>query len=258
MSLAFSFAGDLKNTPVILLHAFPLNRSMWRFQLDGLSDQAYLLAPDLPGFGESALSDEPASMSLYVQQLITFMDEQKIEQAVLVGCSMGGYILFEFWRMMPRRVLGLILCDTKAEADTDEARQNRLDLADAVRKNGTSQLAQAMPEKLLGKTTQGNKTELVTEISEIIKSTNPEAVAQAQLAMASRPNSTQTLESIITPTLIIVGEEDLLTPPQAALSMHEKIPTSKFEIIPNAGHLSPLEQPDAVNNAITDFLQATC
>lgn len=258
MSLAFSSAGSSKNTPVILIHAFPLNRSMWRFQLERLSDHSYVLAPDLPGFGESALSDEPASMSLYVQQLITFMDEHKIEQAVLGGCSMGGYILFEFWRVMPRRVLGLILCDTKAEADTDDARENRLEMADAVRKNGTSQLAQAMPEKLLGKTTQDKKIEMVSEISKSIKSTNPEAVAQAQLAMASRADSIQTLDSIIAPTLILVGEEDVLTPPQAAQSMHDKIPTAKIEIIQQAGHLSPLEQPDSVNNAINDFLQSTC
>lgn len=258
MSLTFSSAGNPKNTPFILIHAFPLNRSMWRYQLEGLSDKALLLAPDLPGFGESQLSEEAASMSLYVQQLIAFMDEQKVEQAVLGGCSMGGYILFEFWRMMPRRVLGLILCDTKAEADTDDARQNRLDMAESVRKNGTSQLAQTLPEKLLGNTTQSNKIELVTEISTIIKSTNPESVAQAQLAMASRGDSTKMLESIVAPTLIIVGEEDVLTPPQAAHSMHDRIPKSKLEIIPKAGHLSPLEQPDKVNTKINNFLQSAC
>ncbi|MDP8244567.1 MAG: alpha/beta hydrolase [Candidatus Hinthialibacter antarcticus] len=258
MSLAFSSAGDPNNTPVILLHAFPLNHQMWRHQLEGLSESAYVLAPDLPGFGESPLSETPGSMSDYVKQIITFMGEQKIEQAVLGGCSMGGYILFEFWRTMPRRILGLILYDTRAEADSGEQINNRLKMAETVRNEGVGMLVKDMPEKLLGKTTQTNNKEMVREIENTIKTTPPEGVVQAQVAMASRPGSLVTLESIIAPTLIIVGEEDILTPPSAAETMHQKIPTSELVLIKKAGHLSPLEQPGPVNLAMHNFLQSTC
>lgn len=257
MSLAFSSAGDPNQIPVILLHAFPLNRLMWRHQLESLSEQAYILAPDLPGFGDSPLSDSPGSMNDYVQQVIAFMDEQKIEQAVLGGCSMGGYILFEFWRIMPRRILGLILCDTRAEADSGEQMNNRLKMAETVRRDGVNLLVQDIPEKLLGKTTQSQNPEMVREIENTIQSTNPEGVVQAQVAMAARPGSLVTLESIIAPTLIIVGEEDILTPPSAAQTMHQRIPTSDMVIIEKAGHLSPLEQPGLVNSAMHNFLQST-
>ncbi len=258
MGLAFSSAGNPNNVPLILLHAFPLDRQMWRHQLDGLSENAYVLAPDLPGFGDSPLSDTPGSMADYVKQIITFMDEQNIEQALIGGCSMGGYILFEFWRTMPRRIMGLMLCNTKAEADTGEQMNNRFKMAETVRNEGVDLLVGTMPEKLLGKTTQSKNYELVKEIEESIESTNQEGIVQAQIAMASRPGSLVTLESIVAPTLIIVGEEDELTPPSAAEVMHQRIPTADLVIVNNAGHLSPIEQPNIVNAAILNFLQSTC
>jgi len=254
MNLAYSESGNPNARPLVLIHAFPLNRAMWKHQLDGLSNCAHLIAPDTPGFGESPTLSEGPTMAAYVSAIAGFLDRMKIEKAVFAGCSMGGYILFELLRSYPDRVEGLILCDTRAEADASDARETRMQAIQIVREYGLAPVAQGMIPKLLCPNTLESNPDLVSEIESAILSNQPEGIIHAQQAMSDRTDSVQTLHSIGIPTLILVGESDELTPPDLARSMHEMIRGSRLEILPKAGHLSPLEQPQAANTAIRTFL----
>lgn len=254
MPLIYSENSNKGKLTLVLIHAFPLNRHMWKYQLTGLQDSVHVIAPDLPGFGESKRLQESPSINAYGKALFELLDSMGIEKAIFGGCSLGGYILFELWRMAPQRVSGLILCDTRAEADTPEVRKNREKSIEEVLTKGTSPLAEAMPLKLLSPTTYQNHNHVVSEVTNAILGNARIGIADAQLALASRLDSTETLATISVPTLIIVGEDDLLTPPNLARSMQGQIPHSHINIIPSAGHLSPLEQPERVNSAIWTFL----
>ncbi|MBN2327896.1 MAG: alpha/beta fold hydrolase [Candidatus Omnitrophica bacterium] len=255
MPIAFSDNKNSSKRPLVLIHAFPLDRRMWDHQVNGLENIIRVIAPDTPGFGNSdRLTDKP-SMSAYVTSLLQFLDDQGIEQAVFGGCSMGGYILFELWRKAPERTAGLILWDTRADADAPDARENRLKTIKEVRENGAASLAETMPAKLLSPVTFKTRTDLVDELKKTILNNPKEGIADAQQALADRPDSTNTLRTITAPALILVGEDDVLTPPELAQSMHSQIQNSRLEIIPQAGHLSPLEQPEKTNAIVESFLR---
>ncbi|MBI1387937.1 MAG: alpha/beta fold hydrolase [bacterium] len=256
MMLSYLEAGNRTQPPLILIHAFPVHQSMWKHQLEGLKEHVWVIAPGTPGFGGSALLDGEARMENYVAEILHFMDELGVEQAAFAGCSMGGYILFELWRRASHRVRALIFCDTRAEADSPEARDNRFKVADQVRNEGTGSLADGMPAKLLGTTTQQQNPQLVEEIAAMIREADPEAVARGQTAMARRSESVSTLPAISAPVLVIVGEEDAITPPDAARTIVSGVPNARLEMIEKAGHLSPFEQPEAVNRFIVTFLAA--
>lgn len=256
MSLSFSERGDKPHSlPLVLVHAFPLNRHMWRYQLDDLSDLTPVFAPDLPGFGESPVLNENPSMTAYAMELDIFLNERGIKKAVLGGCSMGGYILFEYWRQNPQRVAGMILCDTRAEADTNEAREKRQKNIDLIQNEGLHPLAEAMIGGLLGQESQENRLDLKKEIHDAIVSNPVTGVAHALQALSDRPNSTKTIQTVTVPCQVIVGEQDTLTPPDLARMMHDALPHSSLHVIPRAGHLSPLEQPEMVNKAVRKFLE---
>lgn len=254
MTIHFIENKNTSSLPLILIHAFPLNRWMWKHQVEGLEDCIRVIAPDIPGFGESERLMEPPSMRAYVKSLLNFLNSKEMEKAIFGGCSMGGYILFELWRYAPERVAGFILCDTRAEADTQEMRQNRKKSIEDVRANGTAKLTETMLPKLISPATVQTQDDLMNDLRNIILNTDKEGIADAQQALADRPDSLETLKTIIVPTLILVGEDDILTPPDVAGFMQERIPNSNLEIIPNAGHLSPLEQPERTNEAIRTFL----
>lgn len=262
MDLAYSENGKSVAPHLVLIHAFPLNRSMWKYQLDGLADHAHVIAPDLYGCGETPIysrGETPIytikpNMTYYARTIIHFLNQMSINKAILGGCSMGGYILFELWRAYPERFAGLILCDTRAEADTLEARAVRLQSVEAILEQGLSPLAEGMIPKLLSSNTLETKPDLVSDIKNAILTNNKKGVAYAQYAMARRPESTETLYTIDVPTLILVGEQDVLTPPDLARSMNEKIPHSQLHVLPEAGHLSPVEQPEMANQLIRGFI----
>ncbi len=256
MKLAYFEKGNPDNLPLILIHAFPLNRQMWRNQLQDLSSISYVLAPDLPGFGESLNLQGDIHIHAYADAIIEFMDHFPLSKAVLAGCSMGGYILFDLWRRYPERIAGLILADTRSEADSPEAKEKRLNTIAQVQEEGTAPLAESMVPNLLSDSTIMNNDDIVKEVRDMILSTSPQAVTHALHALAGRPDSTDTLYSITVPTLIIVGEDDGITPPEIAQSMQKNIPKAQLAIIPNAGHLSPLENPKEVNSRMQDFLVA--
>ncbi len=250
MNISYSEKGDMSALPLVLIHAFPLNRRMWTRQMDGLSDKLRTLAPDLPGFGETPVHVDDQSMAAYVKKLKQFLDGKGIYKAVFAGCSMGGYVLFEFWRTYPDTMSGMILCDTRAEADTEETKANRMKSIEDVREKGIGPLAETMIPKLLSSETVSSREELVSEVREIILSNTTEGVANALAAMAERPDSTDTLNIIDIPTLLIAGKEDIITPPEVAENMQTKMKNARVEIIPGAGHLSPIERPELVNQSI--------
>jgi 3-oxoadipate enol-lactonase len=164
MNLSYTMKGSSDNLPLVLIHAFPLNKAMWRHQLEDLSDIACVIAPDTPGFGESPVLSEPPTMNAYVKKFQDLLSSLNIEKAVFCGCSMGGYILFELWRQCPERVAGLILCDTRAEADGEEARKKRENSIEQVNAQGTQATAEAMLPVLAGQHTRQNRQALVEEI----------------------------------------------------------------------------------------------
>ncbi len=254
MTLAFSRNSSLETPALVLIHAFPLNSKMWKHQLNGLDDTIQVIAPDMPGFGESEPFTEVPSMGAYVRSLLSFLDTQNIKQAIFAGCSMGGYILFELWRVAPERVRGLILCDTRAEADAPEMREVRMKTIEQVLQNGPAELAEAMLPKLVSSSTLEKRPDLMEKLKQFIINNPNQGIAHALQALADRPDSSNDLPTINVPVLILVGEDDQLTPPDLAKSMHNKIPGSRLGIIKNAGHLSPLEQPERANTVIRTFL----
>lgn len=254
MELHFVNQGSSK-TPIVLLHAFPVTYEMWQHQIDALSAKHEVYALDLPGFGASPTLREEASIASYAHAVLALLDEQGVEKAVFGGCSMGGYIVFEIWRQAPKRVAGMILCDTRADADTDATKEARQQSIENVRASGLDQLAEGMIGKVFGETTLNTKTDLVASTKHIILENSPVGVIHALQAMASRPDSTEDLPSIKVPVLIIVGSEDKVTPMSAAKRMADELPSAEIVEIPNAGHLSPIEQPEVVNQAMQTFLK---
>jgi pimeloyl-ACP methyl ester carboxylesterase len=254
MELHFVNQGSSK-TPLVLLHAFPVTYAMWQHQIGALSDKHEVYALDLPGFGSSPTLREDASIAAYARAVLALLDEQGIGKAVFGGCSMGGYIIFEIWRQAKKRVAGMILCDTRAEADTEATKEARQQSIENVRANGLDQLAEGMIGKVFGETTISKNQDLVASIKHTIQESSPVGVIHALQAMASRPDSTEDLSMMKVPALILVGSEDKVTPMSAAKRMADELPNAELIEIANAGHLSPIEQPEAVNAAMQKFLK---
>lgn len=241
--------------PVVLLHAFPLSADMWRPQLDRVQDGCRLIAPDLRGFGPSAGAlDGPATMDTMADGVEAVLDALEIDRAVIGGLSMGGYVTFALYRHHPGRFSGVVLADTKATADTPEGREARRKMIDLVRAEGAGAVADQMIPKLLGETSQRERPQLATTVRALIEANGPEGIAAAIEAMMGRPDSTPLLPSISVPALIVVGSEDTLTPPADAEAMQRKLDRSRLVVLPQAGHLSNMETPDAFSQALTDFL----
>lgn len=239
--------------PVVFLHGFPHDRSLWAPQLGALVDRCRCIAPDLRGFGETG-GGGPHTMNRYADDIVALLDVLKIERAVIAGLSMGGYIAFAFWRRHRARVRGLILADTRPGADTAEGREKRRSMIDAVRAGGMDAVAEAQVTGMLGKTTREKHPELGATVGRMVTRAPVDGVVGALEAMIARPDSTETLRTIDVPTLIVVGDEDVLTPPKEARAMHEAIRGSRLEILGGAGHLSNLERPSAFNHVVSEFV----
>ncbi|GAA4909574.1 pimeloyl-ACP methyl ester carboxylesterase [Nonomuraea thailandensis] len=240
----------------MLLHAFPLSSAMWLAQREGLARVCRVITPDLRGFGGSRLGEDEPSVDLMADDVARLLDEEGIDRAVVGGLSMGGYVTMAFCRRHPDRVLGVILADTKAGADPPAARDNRERIAQAVVSGGSEVLVTEVLPALIGRTTRERRAMVFGRVKGLVQSAPPGAVAWAQRAMAARPDSFETLSGLKVPLLIIVGEEDELSPPSDAEAMAQAVPEGKVEIIPKAGHLSAVEQPEAFNTAVIRFLKA--
>ncbi len=252
-SMAYSEAG--KGLPLVFVHGYPLNRRMWQPQLEGLADVARLLAPDLRGHGESQAVPGPYSVDLFADDLAAFLDALGIRQKiVLCGLSMGGYIVFAFYRKYAARLAGLILTATRAAADSPQARLGRDQSAELARQQGVNAIVDAMLPKLLAPATFQTRPELVEQARQVMAANSLEGVLGDLVALKERPDSTPTLSGIHIPTLLLPGAEDQIIPLPEAQAMQAAIRGSVLEVIPDAGHLLNLENPAAFNAAIRRFL----
>jgi 3-oxoadipate enol-lactonase len=250
LRLSYKEAGE--GEPLLLLHAFPLSGRMWDGQADHLPGRC--LIPDLSGFGASAAASDINQMSDFAQDAAALLDHLGIERTVLLGLSMGGYAALAFAEAFPGRLRGLVLADTRAGADAPEARERRLTIARDVLEKGSGFLPDALVPKLLGAGTQASNPGLVEQVRRWVAEAPPAGVAAAQRGMAERPDRSGVLPRIAVPTLVIVGEEDELTPPAESRSLAAAIPKADLTALPGAGHLSNLEQPEAFNRSVSGFL----
>lgn len=237
--------------PLLLLHAFPLSGAMWQPQIDALASDYRLLVPDLPGFGDTPLPDVPYTLDDLADTLAALLDEKGLEQVTLAGLSMGGYIAFSMLRYHPQRISALILADTRAGADTEQGKAGRETNARLVETEGSAAIADKMLPSLLS---PAAASEQVASLRSLIERNDPAGIATALRAMAARNDSTDLLSGINVPTLVIVGADDALTPPAEAEKLHASIANSKLVVIPSAGHISNVEQPQAFMEAVREFL----
>ncbi|MDQ1387559.1 MAG: hypothetical protein QOF56_1013 [Acidobacteriaceae bacterium] len=244
-----------EGSPVILLHPFPANHEFWLPVAEALSTRYRLILPDMRGHGDSDVGDGPATVEKHAADIARVMDHAEIGRAPLVGVSIGGYALFEFWRRHRGRVAALALCNTKAPADSGEARAGRLQAANDVMERGTEPFFQSMIPRLLGKTTREARPDLVEGALRMMRKMSPQDVAQVQRGMATRPDSVDTLKTINVPTLLVTGDEDILTGVNEAELMRQHISGSQLRVIPKAGHYSPWEQPEEAGKLLRQFLE---
>jgi pimeloyl-ACP methyl ester carboxylesterase len=261
VDLAYIDRGD--GPPVVFLHGFPLDHTMWSSQIAALESTFRVIAPDLRGFGQSPLGNadpgQGISMEEYAEDVAQLLDALSIRQPiVLAGFSMGGYIAWQFVLKHADRVRALVQCDTKSTADTDDARETRLRMADNVAEWGSARIAEMTGPKLLASSSFEMKRPVVQAVRDVIERTSPAAIAAAQRGMARRPDVTSLLPLIKVPTLVVVGAEDVISPPQEMQQIASAIPNAQFVEIPNAGHMTTMENPDAVNVSIKSFLESVC
>jgi 3-oxoadipate enol-lactonase len=242
--------------PVVLLHPFPAHHELWLPAARPLSSRYRLILPDLRGHGDSGIGEGPATMEKHATDLERVLGDARVERAMFVGISIGGYILFEFWRRFRERVKALVLCNTKAQADNQEARTGRLQAATEVLERGTEPFFETTVQRLLGKTTRDTRPDLVEGALRMMRKMSAEDVAQVQRGMAERPDSVPALKTINVPTLLVTGDEDTLTGAPEAQLMQQNIPGSEIKIIPRAGHYSPWEQPEQVGSLLRQFVDS--
>jgi 3-oxoadipate enol-lactonase len=252
--ISYEVAGS--GPSVVLLHPFPVHHEFWLPVAQILSSRYRLILPDLRGHGESSLGNGPAAMQKHAADIARVMDAAGVDRAPLIGVSVGGYAIFEFWRGFRDRATALVLCNTKAPADSPEARANRLQTADDVLQRGTEPFFESMIQKLLGESTRRSRPELAEGALRMMRKMSAENVAGVQRGMAERSDSIATLKTITVPTLIITGDEDLLTGLPEAELMKQNIPGSQMKVVAKAGHYSPWEQSDEVGRLLRQFLDS--
>jgi pimeloyl-ACP methyl ester carboxylesterase len=236
---------------VLLLHAFPLHSGMWSRQIAALSPRFRVIAPDYPGLGKSTPRPEPSTMEFLAEQVLEVLGSAGVDRAIVAGLSMGGYLAFEIYRRRPGLFRGLALCDTKPGADTPEGAAGRETFARNALEKGLHWVADEMTPKLLRPKPDAA---VVKEVRALIGQGTPAGVAAAQRGMARRPDSFSPLATITCPTLVVVGEEDTLTPPPEAEKMAAAVKGAKLVRIPGAGHLPNVEQPALFDQALLDFV----
>jgi 3-oxoadipate enol-lactonase len=243
--------------PLLLLHGYPLNRKLWRPQLEGLTDTAHVIALDQRGNGESDTPEPPYSVDQLADDAAGLLDELGItEPAVVAGLSMGGYVALAFYRRHADRTAGLILASTRAGADSEAGKANRDKSAALAKEKGMDAIAESMLPKMLAPETYQGRPGLVAEVRHMMAATPLNGALGDLMAMRDRPDSTELLGGIQKPVLIIHGQEDQLIPPSEAEGMNERLPNARLTLVPRAGHLVNLEQPDEFNAAVRTFLRS--
>src|SRR3990172_7894049 len=249
-----SFTDQGTGQPVVLLHAFPLSRRMWDETVKAWSSRFRVLAPDLPGFGDSPIPAADFTMENCASEVNNFLRKRGVGgKVVLVGLSMGGYIAFEFMRQFPEKIRGVVLVATHPLPDTEATARGRQETAEFVLNEGSEALAGRLIPKLLGKTTLESKPDVVQRCRELIVDNSPSGIAKACHGLAARRDSTSLLQHILVPTLIVAGSEDALIPETRAIEMKQQIKTSQLEILKECGHLVNLEQPQTFHELVFHF-----
>jgi pimeloyl-ACP methyl ester carboxylesterase len=251
-----SAPGDTRADILVLIHAFPLGAGMWEGQSKGLPAGWRLIAPDLRGFGGSTIGepDDNPSIDDYASDVVDLLHELHIRSAAVGGCSMGGYAAFAVVRRAPELVRALIVIDSRSAADTSEGRANRRGMLAILEREGPSGVARDMMPKLLGRTTLNERPDVEPYVRRLVKQQSAAAVRGGIHRMMARPDSASVLEHLAVPLLIVVGEEDTLTPPDEARKMAAFRPNAQLVVLPRAGHLPNLERPEAFNETLHAFL----
>lgn len=246
---------DIGNgTALVLIHGFPFDRSQWMPQLEGMKDVARVIAPDLRGFGGAEEAPETMTMDGYATDVKDLLDRLGVDQAVICGLSMGGYVALALLAKHPHAVKGLILCNTRPGADSEQGREGRKASAKKIADEGMGPTAEMMVPKLLAEATRTSKPEVASMLKAMMERQRPGGAIAALRGMAARPDRTPMLPSIAVPTLVITGELDTLIPPMESEAMVAAIPGSELVVIPGVGHVSNLEDPQAFNGAVRKFL----
>ena len=245
-----------RGTPLVMLHGFPLDRTLWTHQRIALGRRARCIVPDFRGFGESAYAG-PTSVEQYADDVAALLDWIEVDHAVVCGLSMGGYVAMAMWRRHPERIRGLVLCDTRATADSDDAKAARNALIALATADGVAAIVPKQLSGILGKSTRERSPEIVGAMQSMMERQSVAGVVGALEAMRDRPDAQSTLSSITVPTLIVVGDEDVVTPLRDAEAMLALLPPEArghLERIPEAGHATCFERPSAVTHVLADFL----
>jgi pimeloyl-ACP methyl ester carboxylesterase len=248
-----NYADSGKGLPLVLMHGFPLDLRMWNAQIMELATRWRVIAPDFRGFGQSESTDPFTTESL-ADDVHALLEEIRTLPCVLAGLSMGGYVALAYVRKYPGDLRGLILVDTKAAGDDAQGRENRNKMIELVRSKGSTAVADQMLPKMLAQDTPRNRPAQAQALRSMMEACPPRTIENALVALRDRPDQSETLPSIPVPTLIVVGGEDAITPVSVAESMQKQIPSSRLAVIKGAGHMSPMEQPPQVNQAISRFL----
>jgi len=250
------YASEGQGPPIVLLHGFPLNRAMWEPQVSVLRERFTVITPDLVGFGES---DPPASpdgmtMDVFAQAVVRLLEILGHDRVILGGSSMGGYVLFRVLALAAARISGLVIADSRAGADSDEARQRRMATIARIRQQGPEGFLGEFAAGLVGTTTKTARPGVADTVRRLVGTPPVPTLVGALTAMATRPDSRPLLASVAVPALVLVGEEDTLTPPDAAREMAAGIRGARLVTIPAAGHLANLEVPEMFNASLLDFV----
>jgi 3-oxoadipate enol-lactonase len=244
-----------KGQPVLFVHGFPLTHAMWNAQIAAFSGKYRVIAPDLRGFGESPSAGDTLTMERCADDMHGLLHGVFVDNPIVFcGLSMGGYIAWQFFQKYRAQLKALILCDTRATADSPEAAAGRRKLAESVLSDGVQSAIDVMLPRLFSPKTTERFPQLIAEAKAMILRNKPQGVAAGLLGLAERPDCTALLGSIDVPTLVICGQDDQITSANEMRGMAEAIPGSTYVEIPSAGHMSPIENPDAVNRAISQFL----
>lgn len=244
------------NTPIIFLHGYPFDKTMWQGQLAFLQSSYRLLPCDIRGFGKSTDQDSSLSIDLFAQDLVLFMDALKIDKAIVCGLSMGGFIALNAQKRFPERFEALILCDTQCIPDSPEVKEKRYATIEEISTNGAAEFNEGFIKSVFHKSTLANKKELVEKLRQVVFFNSKHIIKQGLVALAERSETCSSLNEIRIPTLIICGREDEVTPLAQSEQMHASITGSILQVIEHAGHVSNLEQPDIFNQHLRNFLSA--
>ncbi len=240
--------------PIIFLHGFPFDKTMWQPQLEFLKSTNRVIALDLRGFGKSTDEKSPLSIDLFGDDLIAFMDVLNISKAIVCGLSMGGYVALNVLSRFSARFKALILCDTQCIADSPPVKEKRNKTIEQIRAEGTTLFNDGFIKSVFHENTLNNKKELVKQLHAVVFANSPQIITAGLTALANRNEACSALNEISVPTVIICGRQDIITPLEQSEYMLKNIAGSTLHIIENAGHVSNLEHPDEFNRLLADFL----